>query len=143
MLASYPGMLAGKNGFTDAARYTFVGAAEQDGRRLVVSLMLGEQAPVPMTDQAARLLDWGFALPAGTPPVGELVQPRPPGVPAPTAGSAPPSTGDDGRAAPAVLVAGGADTEAASSPAPMLLVVLGLSSALIVAVSARGWRRRH
>ncbi|MGI8693321.1 MAG: D-alanyl-D-alanine carboxypeptidase family protein [Geodermatophilaceae bacterium] len=146
MLASYPGMLAGKNGFTDAARYTFVGAAEQDGRRLVVSMMLGEQAPIPMVEQAARLLDWGFALPAGTPAVGELVQPRPAGVPAPTprSGRPPePTTGD--RAAPggdptgAVAQTDGADED---SPAPVLLVGLGLGSALVVMVLTRRTRRR-
>ena len=34
-----PAPSAGKTGFTDAARHTFVTAAERDGRRLVVSLM--------------------------------------------------------------------------------------------------------
>ena len=31
LLGSYPGNLGGKNGFTDAARHTFVTAAERDG----------------------------------------------------------------------------------------------------------------
>ncbi|MBA3294237.1 MAG: D-alanyl-D-alanine carboxypeptidase [Geodermatophilaceae bacterium] len=84
LLLNYPGTLAGKTGFTDAARYTFVGAAERDGRQLVVSLMLAEQVPIPTWEQAARLLDWGFALPAGTPSVGDLVAPLPAGAPSPT-----------------------------------------------------------
>jgi len=75
LLLNYPGAIAGKTGFTDAARYTYAGAAERDGRRLVVSLMLAEQQPIPTWEQAARLLDWGFALTPGTPPVGELVAP--------------------------------------------------------------------
>lgn len=143
MLATYPGMLAGKNGFTDAARYTYVGAAEQNGRRLVVSLMLGEQAPIPMVEQAALLLDWGFALPAGTPAVGELVQPRPPGVPPPTPRSTQPQSSTSGGAAQAVAAAGGAAGQTSTAPSPLLLVGLGLSSALVVMVLVRGRRRRH
>jgi D-alanyl-D-alanine carboxypeptidase (penicillin-binding protein 5/6) len=63
MLARYPGMLGGKTGFTDPARKTFVGAAQRDGRRLVIALMYGlvvEGGPT-YWDQATGLLDWGFA----------------------------------------------------------------------------------
>ena len=63
MLGRYPGMLGGKTGFTDAARKTFVGAAQRDGRRLVVAMMYGlivEGGPT-YWDQATGLLDWGFA----------------------------------------------------------------------------------
>ena len=76
-LARYPGALGGKTGFTDAARQTFVGAAAQDGRRLVVAMMRGERRPVSMTKQAAALLDLGFALPPGAEPLGVLVDPAP------------------------------------------------------------------
>lgn len=63
MLVRYPGMLGGKTGFTDVARKTFVGAAQRDGRRLVVAMMYGlvvEGGPT-YWDQASTLLDWGFA----------------------------------------------------------------------------------
>ena len=63
LLFRYPGMLGGKTGFTDVARKTFVGAAERDGRRLVVAMMYGlvvEGGPT-YWDQATGLLDWGFA----------------------------------------------------------------------------------
>jgi D-alanyl-D-alanine carboxypeptidase (penicillin-binding protein 5/6) len=63
MLVRYPGMLGGKTGFTDVARKTFVGAAQRDGRRLVVAMMYGlivEGGPT-YWDQASSLLDWGFA----------------------------------------------------------------------------------
>ena len=63
LLHRYPGTLGGKTGFTDAARKTFVAAAERDGRRLVISMMYGlvrEGGPT-YWDQAAGLLDWGFA----------------------------------------------------------------------------------
>ena len=71
--ARTPGNLGGKTGFTDAARHTFVTAAERDGRRLVVSVMGTENVPLRAADQAAALLDWGFAVPAGTEGVGRLV----------------------------------------------------------------------
>jgi D-alanyl-D-alanine carboxypeptidase (penicillin-binding protein 5/6) len=75
LLIDYPGTLGGKTGFTDAARHTFVAAAERDGRRLVVSLMQAERRPVHELQQAERLLDWGFATPARAGGVGRLVEP--------------------------------------------------------------------
>ncbi|OYN82216.1 D-alanyl-D-alanine carboxypeptidase family protein [Mycolicibacterium sphagni] len=63
LLARYPGAIGGKTGFTDAARKTFVGAADRGGRRLVIAMMYGlihEGGPT-YWDQAAALLDWGFA----------------------------------------------------------------------------------
>lgn len=63
LLRRYPGALGGKTGFTNAARKTYVGAAQRDGRRLVVAMMYGlvrEGGPT-YWDQAATLLDWGFA----------------------------------------------------------------------------------
>src|SRR4051795_7767819 len=74
-LAGYPGTLGGKTGFTDAARHTFVTAAERNGRRLVASVMDTERLPLRAEAQAALLLDWGFALPTGTKGVGTLVEP--------------------------------------------------------------------
>lgn len=63
LLVRYPGAIGGKTGYTYAARKTFVGAAERNGRRLVISMMYGlvhEGGPT-YWDQAAMLLDWGFA----------------------------------------------------------------------------------
>lgn len=74
LLENYPGALGGKTGFTDDAGQTYVGAAERDGRRLVVTLLQGSRIPVAPWEQAAALLDWGFALPAGQ-SVGTLVAP--------------------------------------------------------------------
>ncbi|GAA4710382.1 hypothetical protein GCM10023215_60240 [Pseudonocardia yuanmonensis] len=76
LLHTYPGAFAGKTGFTDAARHTFVGAAERNGRRLVVAMVRGEQRPVRMVAQAGALLDYGFGMPA-TASVGTLVDSRP------------------------------------------------------------------
>ncbi|MEI8083206.1 MAG: serine hydrolase [Actinomycetes bacterium] len=67
LLVRYPGAIGGKTGFTNAARKTFVGAAERNGRRLVIAMMYGlvhEGGPT-YWDQAAMLLDWGFAQNGG------------------------------------------------------------------------------
>ncbi|MDD4866861.1 MAG: D-alanyl-D-alanine carboxypeptidase [Mycobacterium sp.] len=64
LLQRYPGAIGGKTGFTNAARKTFVGAAARGDRRLVIAMMYGlvrEGGPT-YWDQAADLLDWGFAL---------------------------------------------------------------------------------
>jgi D-alanyl-D-alanine carboxypeptidase (penicillin-binding protein 5/6) len=61
LLGSYPGILGGKTGYTDIAGKTFVGAAQRDGRRLVVVFMGG--GPEDYWDQAANMLNWGFSQP--------------------------------------------------------------------------------
>src|SRR6476661_6148839 len=63
LLHRYPGTLGGKTGFTDAAKKTFVAAADRGGRRLVVAMMYGliKEGGPTYWDQAAGLLDWGFA----------------------------------------------------------------------------------
>lgn len=76
LLDNYPGALGGKTGYTDDAGQTFVGGAERDGRRLVVVMMHGTRLPIAPWEQAAHLLDYGFATPPGT-KVGELVEPDP------------------------------------------------------------------
>ncbi|BBX26965.1 D-alanyl-D-alanine carboxypeptidase family protein [Mycolicibacterium alvei] len=76
LLYSYPGAMGGKTGYTDDAGQTFVGAANRDGRRLVAILMKGTRVPIAPWEQAAHLLDYGFATPPGT-KVGTLVDPDP------------------------------------------------------------------
>lgn len=69
----YPGFLGGKTGFTDDARHTYAGAAERDGNRIAVVMLRGEQRPIRMSEQATRLLDYGFELKArGAEPVGVI-----------------------------------------------------------------------
>ena len=76
LLDNYPGALGGKTGYTDDAGQTFVGAAERVGRRLVAVLMRGTRQPIAPWQQAAHLLDYGFATAPGT-KVGTLVDPDP------------------------------------------------------------------
>lgn len=72
LLYNYPGAFGGKTGYTDDARHTYVGGAERDGRRLMVTLMGGEAKPLRPWEQAAHLLDYGFALDADA--VGSLLE---------------------------------------------------------------------
>ncbi|WP_433133263.1 D-alanyl-D-alanine carboxypeptidase family protein [Micromonospora sp. CA-240977] len=106
LIYRYPGALGGKTGFTDLARHTYVGAAERGGRRLVVTLLGAESAPLRGWEQGAALLDWGFTLPRNA-SVGRLVEAGEltatasaapsalagPGVPRPAAASGPARTG--------------------------------------------------
>ena len=76
LLDNYPGAMGGKTGFTDDAGQTFVGAANRDGRRLVAVMLRGTRVPIAPWEQAAHLLDYGFATAPGT-KVGTLIEPDP------------------------------------------------------------------
>ncbi|WP_371833928.1 D-alanyl-D-alanine carboxypeptidase family protein [Rhodococcoides yunnanense] len=75
LLYNYEGALGGKTGYTDDARQTFVAGAERNGRRLVVTIMKGDVLPIRPWEQAARLLDYGFAMDPNS-SVGDLVEPQ-------------------------------------------------------------------
>ena len=74
-LNTVPGALVAKTGYTDAAQHTFAGAIERNGRRLGVIFMRAQRWPKDQWQQATDLINWGFALPAGTAPVGRLAPP--------------------------------------------------------------------
>lgn len=57
MLYRYPGMIAAKTGYTDAAHSTFIGIAERNGRRLTVVFLGSTDA----NGDVVKLLDYGFA----------------------------------------------------------------------------------
>ncbi len=58
LLTRYPGTFAGKTGFTNLARHTYVAAAQRGNRRLVVVEMYGTG---DLYGQAIKLFDWGFS----------------------------------------------------------------------------------
>jgi len=60
LLTRYPGTFAGKTGFTNLARETFVAAAQRGDRRLVVVEMYGSG---DLYGQAINLFDFGFGRP--------------------------------------------------------------------------------
>ncbi|OLE27221.1 MAG: hypothetical protein AUG49_05985 [Catenulispora sp. 13_1_20CM_3_70_7] len=72
LLGKYQGMIGVKNGYTSLAHHTFVGAAERNGRTLVVSVF---DAGPDIYQQTAKLLDWGFGVAAGVPGVDQLTAP--------------------------------------------------------------------
>jgi D-alanyl-D-alanine carboxypeptidase (penicillin-binding protein 5/6) len=125
LLRNYSGALGGKTGYTDVARHTFVGVAQRGGHRLVVTLMNGEQRPVPMWQQGARLLDWGFAHESTT-GVGTLVSP---------------STSSPGPAKPQPP-ASAQSPAAQSSSTPIFLAVGIFGFVVIVAGGVIYWLRR-
>ncbi|CQD24995.1 D-alanyl-D-alanine carboxypeptidase [Mycolicibacterium conceptionense] len=58
LLTRYPGDIAGKTGYTDLARKTYVGAAQRGNRRLIVVQMYGTG---DLYGQAIDLFDYGFS----------------------------------------------------------------------------------
>ncbi|WP_344553096.1 D-alanyl-D-alanine carboxypeptidase, partial [Kitasatospora saccharophila] len=73
LLGKYPGLIGVKNGYTTNAGATYTGAAERDGRTLLVTVMHPESSP-KVYDEAAALLDWGFAAAGKAAPVGVLAE---------------------------------------------------------------------
>lgn len=105
LLKNYRGAVGVKTGYTTNAGRTFIGAAERDGRTLIVTLMgINERSDVA----AEKLLDWGFVNADKVTPIGQLVDPA----------ESVPSTGE-------VLVEGGGeaapDSLDASSMVPVSL----------------------
>ncbi|MEV0252096.1 D-alanyl-D-alanine carboxypeptidase family protein [Nocardia sp. NPDC050712] len=132
LLYNYDGALGGKTGFTDDSRHTFAAAAERNGRRLSIVLLQGEVLPIRPWQQAARLLDYGFALPRDA-QVGALPS-RNGDSPGPTAPLASPPPKDD--AAPAAESGNGGIRTALLAAG--LLAIL----ALVLYVHRRTSRRR-
>jgi D-alanyl-D-alanine carboxypeptidase (penicillin-binding protein 5/6) len=72
LLFNYDGAIGVKKGYTVAARWTIVGAAERDGHRYVVTALRRTDRSWRPT---AALLDWAFAYGSQVQPVGRLVSP--------------------------------------------------------------------
>lgn len=124
LLFNYPGAIGIKNGYTVAAKATYIGAATRDGHTLLVTVMHAQPRIWP---EVAALLDWGFAAEqAGVQPVGQLASPTPV---TPTATPVP-------SVAPIRTRSQSLDTSSPHSPWAWLagLAILGL----VVAVRLRG-----
>jgi D-alanyl-D-alanine carboxypeptidase (penicillin-binding protein 5/6) len=132
LLYHYPGALGGKTGYTDDAGQTFVGAANRDGRRLMAVLLHGTRQPIAPWQQAAHLLDYGFATASGT-RVGTLIEPDPALV-------APKATGDaaPGAAANAAAIVSPAD----ALPIRVGVAVIGTVIVFGLIMVARSMNRR-
>jgi serine-type D-Ala-D-Ala carboxypeptidase (penicillin-binding protein 5/6) len=133
LIFNYPGALGGKTGFTTVARHSYVGAAQRNGRRLVVTLLGAEARPLRGWQQGAALLDWGFAQPAGA-SVGRLVSPQEVApAPAPRVESAPRAP-----AAQPMAPTGGRSVLAVTAAATVAVVLTGTPLLLLL-----GQRRRR
>ncbi|GAA2865915.1 D-alanyl-D-alanine carboxypeptidase [Actinoplanes cyaneus] len=122
LIYNYPGAMGGKTGFTTVARHSYVGAAQRNGRRLVVTLLGAEARPIRGWQQGAALLDWGFAQPAGS-SVGHLVTPAEVAASAQATSAAPEKAstgGGAGVAAKPASKAGGLSVLAAVTAAVVL-----------------------
>jgi D-alanyl-D-alanine carboxypeptidase (penicillin-binding protein 5/6) len=107
LLATYPGALGGKIGWTSAAGATYVGMARRHGVTLIVSLL---HCPALTEINAAKsLLNWGFAVDGKVRPVGTLVGPvQPPASsPAPSRSEQQVDRAQSVGSGPSVLAAAG------------------------------------
>src|SRR6266700_2138164 len=82
LLATYPGALGGKIGWTGAAGATYVGMARRHGVTLIVTVL--HCPALTEIDAGKSLLNWGFAVDGKVRPVGALVGPVQPPAPAPS-----------------------------------------------------------
>ncbi|MFD4208722.1 D-alanyl-D-alanine carboxypeptidase family protein [Micromonospora tulbaghiae] len=147
LIYRYPGALGGKTGFTELARHSYVGAAQRDGRRLVVTLLGAEARPVRGWQQGAQLLDWGFRLPRDA-SVGRLVEPgerdaeaaepRQAAAAEPTRTAAPPWRGPAGTALRRI---GDGDWRVIVPVAGLLALTVGGVAAVLAARRGRARRR--
>jgi serine-type D-Ala-D-Ala carboxypeptidase (penicillin-binding protein 5/6) len=134
LLYHYPGALGGKTGYTDDAGQTFVGAANRDGRRLMAVLLHGTREPIAPWQQAAHLLDYGFATAPGT-RVGTLIEPDPSLV-------APPKTSANGDAIPGAASAAAIVPAADALPVRVGVAVIGAVIVFGLMMAARAMNRR-
>lgn len=147
LLHNYPGAIGGKTGFTDDARHTFVGAAERDGHILVATVMAAEVGGLSPWQQAAALLDWGFAhdesAPIGTiATVADLAENPARATPSTSVPSTSvPTTSPQLR--PTETYADGVDDQEADDSSMVALGAIALGAALMLAAAGvRAVRRR-
>jgi D-alanyl-D-alanine carboxypeptidase (penicillin-binding protein 5/6) len=134
LLTTYRGDIGVKNGYTDAAQGTYVGAATRGGQTILVTLMHANPNFWPM---ARTLLNWGFKANGKVQPVGTLVSPVQPNTPEAAARSA---------AAHNVLVAGSESAHHHGLRLPWFLlevVAAGVVAMLLAMAIARRRRLRR
>ncbi|BCJ41789.1 hypothetical protein GCM10010168_74770 [Actinoplanes ianthinogenes] len=139
LIYNYPGAMGGKTGFTTVARHSYVGAAQRDGRRLVVTLLGAEARPLRGWQQGAALLDWGFAQPRGA-SVGHLVTPAEVAASAQAQSSATAEKATTGASAAGAAPAAGKSRGLSVAAAGTVAVVLTAMPLLLLLTQRR--RRR-
>lgn len=135
MVGVYPGTLGLKTGFTMAARGSFVGAAERDGRRLMCTILHSEGQE---SDFCQQLLDWAFSQPAPSTPVTTLAASVKASAP-PAAEVTRPATPETGTATTDVGLNPSSQGRGALPPWAMTALVLaGFAVAAAIASRALG-----
>lgn len=130
LLTRYPGTYGIKNGYTDAARASYVGTVRRGGHNLIVTMIKADPA---FRAPAEALLDWGFAADGKVTPIGTLVAA---GTPNPVQSPAPVITTATGATADAV--------PRRTKPNSLTWAATGVGGGLIVLVGWRlRWRRRR
>lgn len=140
---NFPGALGGKDGFTDAARHTFIGNATHNGHTYVATVT---HADATAGRQAETLLTWAFARPLKSAGVGTLVEPgsaaaaATPGSAASTRAAGPPAEPDrtDTRVAAPADPAGSTARSAVTTLSLFALLLM----ATVVALRVRAVHRR-
>jgi D-alanyl-D-alanine carboxypeptidase (penicillin-binding protein 5/6) len=126
LLATYPGALGGKIGWTSAAGATYVGMARRHGVTLIVSLL---HCPALTEIKAGKsLLNWGFAVDGKVRPVGTLVGPKQPPAATPAPVPARPAVTAE-RADRAQSVGSGPSALAAAGFSCLALLAAGIGFA--------------
>jgi serine-type D-Ala-D-Ala carboxypeptidase (penicillin-binding protein 5/6) len=85
LLHNYQGTIGIKNGYTVAAKFTYIGAATRGGKTYLVTEMASPNGDWQPT---AALMDWAFAHGSSVTPIGELVEPGQPAASKPTGAAA-------------------------------------------------------
>jgi D-alanyl-D-alanine carboxypeptidase (penicillin-binding protein 5/6) len=135
LLFNYQGAIGIKNGYTIAARFTYVEAATRGRKTYILTEM---DSPISSWRPTAALLDWAFAHGASLTPIGELVEPGAPTKSEPIVAPGRPQSRPTGPRH--------ASAQASAQAAPRLSAlppwfgVAGLFSALALVVT---WRRRN
>lgn len=135
LLGKFAGTIGVKTGYTTLARNTFAVAVTRNGRTLLLTLMRSDGG---IREDAKAMLEWGFANADLATPVGQLVEPVPPGgVATPTATPSRSAAREQVELAPAFPFAGFAAPAAAGAGG--VVVVSGLTA---FGVRRRRQRRR-
>jgi serine-type D-Ala-D-Ala carboxypeptidase (penicillin-binding protein 5/6) len=128
LLLNYPGAIGIKNGYTNAAKFTYIEAATRGGKTYLLTEM---SSPRGDWQPAAAMLDWAFAHGPSLTPIGELVQ----------AGEEPaakPTVAPVGRPLPPTTT-----SALASAGQPMLSAWIGLAGGMSALVLAGTWALRN
>ncbi len=132
LLHNYPGTIGIKNGYTVAAKYTYIEAATRGGKTYLLTEMA---SPAASWRPSAAMLSWAFAHATSLTPIGELVEPGQEVVSKPTI---PPTARPQ-----AVTTTSHAQPHEPELPEWVGATLLMASLVLVVGWARLGWVRRR